>query len=242
MPFSSASRPVRPLASTPRFSALLLLGLLFLEPWDPGSADARSEPIGLGAPLPAAAAQIELVSTEEERVTLDSLVGERGLLVLFTSNTCPYSVDWRDRIPGLDARGRERKIPLVLVNSNAGSRRSDDSPEAMAEQAAEHFAPTRYYVDADSKLADLLGASRTPEAFLFDARRLLVYHGVIDDHSGPMERVTRHYLTDAMDALAAGRPLADEGLTTSTEPLGCKIRRPRVRRAKPRPRDPNPRR
>lgn len=199
----------------------------------------------IGAPLPDEARTLELapVAVDPEAVGPDITAAditprpladwrrEAGLLVIFAANTCPYVTDWADRFPRLAALGQERGIGVVVVNSNARKRKTDDSPEAMADFAREHLGGLPYLLDEGSKLADLLGAERTPEALLFDGEWKLVYRGQVDDHSGPFAEVEEHYLRDAMGALLGEGPMPE-----ATPPLGCKILRPRQRR--PRPSDP----
>jgi len=79
--------------------------------------------------------------------------------------------------------------------------------------------PFDYLHDADQSLAHALGAQRTPEVFLFDSERRLVYHGAIDDNRDA-SAVERHYLRDALDALLEGRAT---GLVQS-EPIGCTVK------------------
>ena len=77
-----------------------------------------------------------------------------------------------------------------------------------------------YVVDATSGIARAFGATRTPEAFLFDGRGRLVYHGAIDDNAHEPNAVQHHYLRDALEAVVAGRAIA-EG---ETRFLGCTIK------------------
>ena len=76
-----------------------------------------------------------------------------------------------------------------------------------------------YLSDADQSVARALGSERTPEVFLFDGERSLVYHGAIDD-SRDESAVSQHYLRDALDAVLAG----DEPAVADTEPVGCTVK------------------
>jgi len=75
-------------------------------------------------------------------------------------------------------------------------------------------------VDATSDVARAFGATRTPEAFLFDAKGKLVYHGAVDDNAREPEKVTERWLDDAMAATVAGKAVA----TKETKSLGCTIK------------------
>jgi hypothetical protein len=73
-------------------------------------------------------------------------------------------------------------------------------------------------------VARAFGATHTPEAFLFDARGRLVYHGTIDDNAHEPDKVEKRYLRDAIDAVVAGKPVEIQ----ETKSLGCSIKfRPR---------------
>jgi hypothetical protein len=182
-----------------------------------------------GESLPEAALSLELLDPAVpagEATSLDALWRPGGALIVFTSNTCPYSLDWLDRLPRLAERAAAGDIAFVAINSNARKRKADDSPGAMAELAAEHGFTFPYLVDPDARLADALGAQRTPEVYLFDAERTLVYRGALDDHSGPFDKVTAHWARSALDQLLAGEAVA----VSSTQALGCAVLRPRRRR------------
>jgi hypothetical protein len=76
-----------------------------------------------------------------------------------------------------------------------------------------------YLYDESQEVARALGSERTPEVFVFDAERRLVYHGLVDDNREEAE-VTRHYLRDALDAVLAGE--APE--VVDTPPVGCTVK------------------
>ena len=77
-----------------------------------------------------------------------------------------------------------------------------------------------YVVDSTSKVARAYGASRTPEAFLFDASGKLVYHGTIDDNAQEPDKVQSRYLKDALTAVSSGQDVA----VKETKALGCGIK------------------
>ncbi len=206
------------------FVRLLCLGLvLFQAP--------VSSALEVGEQLPEAALDIELTDLDGNHQTLGGLWGAGGAMLVFAANSCPYVLDWADRLPTLAAFAGANQISFVLLNANERQRRDRDSPAAMAEFLAQlETAPATlempYLVDQDSRLASALGAQRTPEVFLFDRDKQLVYHGAIDDHSGPLSEVSEHWAADALDQLVAG----EEVLNSSTAPIGCAVLKPRRRR------------
>lgn len=182
----------------------------------------------IGSPLSPQALQLPLLDMSQQSVSLEDLRQANGLMLIFSANTCPYVLDWLERLPRLAAISTQNEVALVVINSNERKRKSTDSALEMAALWQDRGFQMPYLVDRDATLADALGAQRTPEVFLFDAQWGLVYRGAIDDLSGPFEQVTTHYATDALQQMLSGGELLQE----STPALGCAIQRPRRRRAK----------
>jgi hypothetical protein len=112
-----------------------------------------------------------------------------------------------------------RGVRLVAISSNdAVSHPEDSFPEMIARAVARGYT-FDYLYDEDQSVARALGAERTPEVYVFDAERRLVYHGAVDDNRDS-EAVTTHYLRDALDALLAGHtpPVSD------TPAVGCTVK------------------
>ena len=114
----------------------------------------------------------------------------------------------------------DRGFQLVAVNSNDAESHPEDSFEAMQARAKERGFNFDYLYDEDQSVVQAYGAERTPEVFLFDAGRRLVYHGAIDDSREESE-VTERYLRDAIEAVLAG----DEPPVSETAPVGCSVKR-----------------
>jgi hypothetical protein len=108
---------------------------------------------------------------------------------------------------------------LFAINSNDAENYPEDSFEKMKERAEQRGFNFDYLHDEDQSAVRAYGAERTPEVFLFDRERKLVYHGAIDD-SRDERAVTRHYLRQALDALLAG----DEPPVAETPPVGCSVK------------------
>jgi peroxiredoxin len=113
----------------------------------------------------------------------------------------------------------DRGFRLVAVSSNDADRYPADSFEEMRARAEREGFNFDYLYDEEQAVARALGAERTPEVFLFDRDRRLIYHGAIDD-SRDDRSVTRHYLRDALDALLAG----DEPAVADTPAVGCTVK------------------
>lgn len=160
--------------------------------------------------------------------SLQSLVGEKGLLVIFSCNTCPFVVGREGKSEGWEGRYKEMHkaasgygFGSVLVNSNEAMRDNDDSKEAMMRQIKEKGYTMPYVIDKNHQLADAFGARTTPHVYLFDGNMALVYVGAIDDNVDNAKAAKEHYLINALEAVASGKAVE----VTSTKPIGCGIKR-----------------
>ena len=171
--------------------------------------------IALGSPPPSFA----LPAVGGEEVSLEALADRAAVAVVFSCNHCPYVRAWEDRLNDIAREYAPRGVAVVAINSNDAASYPADSFEAMGERAREKGFVFPYAQDASQEVARAYGASRTPEVFLFDRERRLVYHGAIDDSTEP-EGVRVRYLREALDAVLAGqRPSAAE-----TGVVGCTVK------------------
>lgn len=176
------------------------------------------EELAINATIPLADLKMSDINGEE--ISLGELKGEKGLLVMFSCNTCPFVIKSEERISEITKYAKEQGFGVVILNSNEAKRDAEDSPEAMKEYAQKQGFEISYAIDKDSKLADAFGATRTPQSFLFDAKGL-VYRGAIDDNVKEPENVKEQYLKAAIDAVVVGEPIA----VNSTKSVGCTIKR-----------------
>jgi peroxiredoxin len=174
--------------------------------------------LSIGDPIPAKSDQLKDVDGRDIKIA--DVSGAKGTLVIFTCNHCPYVKAWEDRIVALGNQYSEKGIGVVAINSNDPKAAPDDGYEQMQARAKEKGFKFPYAVDETSAVAKAFGASKTPEAFLFDASGKLAYHGAIDDNSEDANAVKDHYLGDALAAVEAGKPVAK----AETKALGCGIK------------------
>jgi peroxiredoxin len=151
--------------------------------------------------------------------SLDEYASSDVLVLIQSCNHCPYVLAWEGRMVAIQRDYADRGVRLVAFNSNDASRYPDDSFDAMQRRAEEEGFNFPYLYDEDQSLARALGAERTPEVFVFDRDRRLVYHGLIDDNREE-DAVTTHYLRDALDAVLRG----DEPPVAETTPVGCTVK------------------
>ncbi len=174
--------------------------------------------LALNSPMPEAAYKMKDVSGKE--VALNDAKTAKGLLVIFSCNTCPYVKLSETRIKEYSDFCSANGIGCIIVNSNEAQRSEEDSFEAMSKYYAAQNLKCFYTVDAGSKLANAFGATRTPQCFLFNAKGL-VYKGAIDDNVKDPAAVKETYLKDALNAVVKNTVPAKQ----ETKSIGCTIKR-----------------
>jgi thioredoxin-related protein len=169
----------------------------------------------------------KMAATSGKDLSLQDLKGEKGLLVVFSCNTCPFvvggdgfGVGWESRYNDLQDYCTKNNIGMVLVNSNEAKREGDDSMDNMKAHAKKMGYKSTYVVDSNSELANAFGAKTTPHVYLFDKGMSLVYKGAIDDDNSGKD-VKETYLIDALGKLSAGKKIDPN----TTRNKGCSIKR-----------------
>lgn len=154
-------------------------------------------------------------------VALGDLAGAPALLVMFLSNHCPYVKHIADHLAGFCQRAQARGVAVVGINSNDVVTHPDDAPDKMAAEVQARSYTFPYLFDDSQQVARAYRAACTPDFFLFDAARRLVYRGQYDGaRPGNSVAVDGQDLQRALDDLLAARPLASEQRPS----LGCNIK------------------
>ncbi|MBD3167088.1 redoxin family protein [bacterium] len=159
-------------------------------------------------------------ATREGALSIADVKGDKGTLVIFSCNHCPYVVAWEDRIAQIGNSYMKKGFGVIAINSNDPATYPSDGFDHMVTRAKEKGFEFPYVVDATSDVARAYGAERTPEVFLFNADDELVYHGAVDDNSENADMVEKTYLKDALDAVLAGREVPMK----ETKAIGCSIK------------------
>ena len=163
----------------------------------------------------------KLKSINGNSYSLKDLSVENGLVVIFTSNTCPFVIKWEDRYTMVEELTKKNNLGLAFINSNYKKRDGDDSFEKMKEHAKKYNYRCSYLLDEKSMLANSFGAKTTPHVFVFNADNQLVYKGAIDDNYKDINKVKEFYLKDAIEQLVKGKEIK----VNETDPVGCSIKR-----------------
>ena len=147
--------------------------------------------------------------------SLKSLAGSKGAVVIFIATKCPVSNAYNDRMEKLAQEYKAKGVNFIGINSN-----NTEPASEVKSHASEKGLTFTILKDDGNKIADRLGATRTPEAYVLDASMKLVYHGRIDN-SQKVEGVTSEDLRDALNEMLAGKPVTKTGGAA----FGCTIKR-----------------
>ncbi len=155
------------------------------------------------------------------RVALSDFSGAPALLVVFLSNHCPFVKHIADALAAFAREYAARGLATVGVNANDTANFPDDSPERMKDEVALRAYPFPYLFDETQDVAKAYQAACTPDFFLFDGERRLVYRGQFDpSRPGNDEAVTGRDLRRACDAVLAAELVTG----TQTPSVGCNIK------------------
>ena len=200
---------MKKLAAISLMFALLALALL---------VNARTTVADIPAPpiIGSTIVDFSLPDTSGTAHSLASLRGKNGAVLIFIAVQCPVSNGYNERMEKLAQDYKARGVNVVGINAN-----STESAADVKNHAAKNNLTFPILKDNGSKVADLLGATRTPEAYFLDASNKLLYHGRIDN-SRDITQVNSSELRDALEATLAGKPVPK----TTANAFGCSIKRP----------------
>lgn len=176
------------------------------------------------APGDAAPAWANLPGIDDKKHSLADHKDRDVVVLIFTCNSCAASVEYEDRIISLTKKYGENKgrVAVVAVNVNTIPA---DRLDKMQERAKARGFNFPYLYDESQKIAKDYGATYTPEFFVLNRDRKLVYTGAMDD-KGPPGTPSRKFVEEAIDAALAGKSPE----VTETLPRGCMIRYARAKR------------
>ncbi|MCL5269555.1 MAG: thioredoxin family protein [bacterium] len=170
--------------------------------------------LGMKAP------DFQLMATDGKTWSLADFAGHPTLLVVFTCNHCPYARAVEERLIRIGRDYIPKGLAMAAINSNDAAVVPEDSFDNMRLRAREKGFPYPYCRDETQQTAHAYGAACTPDPFLFDAGRKLVYRGRVDDNWQHPEKVSRSDLREAIEAVLAGRPPRGDQMAS----MGCNIK------------------
>ena len=193
--------------------------LLFFTLLALGAITLSAQPISVGSVAP----DFSLNNIDGSTISLSDYSDEKGVMVIFSCNPCPYVIAYEDRIIDLHNKYASQGIPLVLINPNDTEKQPVDSMGEMRVRAEEKNYPFPYLKDSDQSVYKAYGATRTPEIFLLknsgDGNFKVFYTGTVDDNYKDASEVKVAYASNAMEALLQG----ETSDPASTVAIGCSI-------------------
>jgi peroxiredoxin len=193
----------------------LFLAVLFLASFTPDNE---------GLQVGSKAVDFALRNIDGSKVSLNDYQDQKGVILIFTCNHCPFSVAYEDRIIALHEKYAEQGFPVVAINSNDASQYPADSYEKMIDRYKEKNFPYVYLHDETQKIAQAYGALKTPHVYLLKKDAELgwkvVYIGAIDDNSDEPEAVKNKYLENALTEVLVGKQVSN----SLTKAVGCSIK------------------
>ncbi|MCX7428582.1 MAG: thioredoxin family protein [Planctomycetia bacterium] len=172
-------------------------------------------------PLGTTAPEFSLPDAEGRLVSLSDFEDAPALLVVFMCNHCPYVKHVADALAALAREYQDRRVAVVGINANDADNYPDDAPAKMAEEAKRRGYAFPYLYDETQEVAKAYRAACTPDFYVFDGERRLVYRGQMDSsRPGRNTPVTGEDLRAALDAVLDGRVVPEH----QTPSLGCNIK------------------
>ncbi|MEQ6124789.1 thioredoxin family protein [Pseudotenacibaculum sp. MALMAid0570] len=169
------------------------------------------------------ATDFKLENVDGKMISLADYKKAKGFIVVFTCNTCPYSVANEDRIIALDKKYKKKGYPVIAINPNDPAAKSGDDMASMKVRAKEKGFTFPYLFDKGQKVYPKYGATKTPHVYILSKKgkkNIVEYIGAIDDSSRNPNAVKEKFVEDAVDALLAGK----KPEKTYTRAIGCSIK------------------
>ena len=168
-------------------------------------------------------ANFTLKNVDGKTVALEDYKTEKGVIVVFTCNHCPFSQMYEDRLIAINNKYAGKGYPVLAINPNDTKKQPEDSFTEMQKRAGEKKYTFAYLHDDKQDVAKAFGAVRTPQVFLLSRRGsqfALEYIGAIDDNANEASDARNHYVDQAIDKLMQGQ----KPEPATTKAIGCTIK------------------
>ena len=169
------------------------------------------------------AIDFKLKNVDGKMVSMSDYKNAKGVVVIFTCNTCPYSKIYEDRIIALNNKYADQGYPVIAINPNDPERQPGDSFQLMKQRAKQKGFTFPYLVDETQEVTRAYGATRTPHVYLLKKEKSkyrVAYIGAIDNNHKSAADASEKYLENAIEALKAGKKVSND----FTKAIGCTIK------------------
>lgn len=170
------------------------------------------------------ATDFKLENIDGKMVSLSDYNQAKGFIIIFTCNSCPFSVAYEDRIIALNKKYESQGYPVIAIMPNNPDKSPGDSAESMQARAKAKGFTFPYLMDKNQDIYPQYGASRTPHVYVLEKAKKgnqVKYIGAIDDNYQDPESVNQKYVENAVDALLEEKPIKE----SHTRALGCTIKK-----------------
>jgi peroxiredoxin len=166
----------------------------------------------------------KMKNIDEKYISLSDYKNAKGLIIIFTCNTCPYAVAYEERLVKMNNKYKEKGFPLITINPNNPEVREGDSFENMKVRAKEKGFNFPYLFDDGQKVYPKFGATKTPHAYVLSNSSgvfTVEYIGAIDDNYKNENKVKIKYIEKAVNQLLKGEKVSEP----ETRAIGCSIKK-----------------
>ena len=163
-----------------------------------------------------------LKNVDERIISLADYRNQKGIILAFTSNHCPFAKAYESRLIALDRKFAAQGYPVLAIMPNDPSTYEEDSFDNMKARAQSKAYPFPYAIDETQAMARSFGAARTPQVYVVKevaGQFIVEYIGSLDDNPQDETSTQRRYVDEAVTSLLAGRPVK----SPITKPIGCAI-------------------
>lgn len=175
-----------------------------------------TDTLKIGSSIPS----FNLLGIDGKHYSTDNYKEVNGLIVVFSCNHCPYVQAYEERIKKIQSDYFSKGIQVIAINSNDPVSYPGDSYVNMKLRGKEQQFNFPYLWDETQDIARAFGATHTPEIFLFNEQRKLVFHGKIDDNWNDEKSIKNKYLRNALDEMLSGTEIS----VPETFTIGCTIK------------------
>ena len=179
--------------------------------------------MGQGYDIGDKAMNFKLKNVDGSTVSLSDYEDEKGVIVIFTCNHCPYAQAWENRIIQIDKQFDPKGYPVVAIQPNDPKLQPEDSFENMKKRAKEKGYTFPYLIDETQEVYRTYGATKTPHVYLLENESngfVVRYIGAIDDNYKDADQVKEKYLASAVNALLNDNQPSPQ----KTKAIGCSIK------------------
>lgn len=190
----------------------------------PSTKDGKSEIFQAGGyQIGDIVGNFSLKNVDGRMISLSDFSASKGIIVVFTSNHCPFAKAYEDRIIALNNKYASQGFPVVAINPSDPGTHMDDSFDKMKERASSKGYNYPYLADESQAVAKAFGAARTPQVYVLsksNGKFTVRYMGMLDDNPQDPAGASKFYVDEAVSNLISGKPV----VTMSTKPIGCAIK------------------